>query len=86
MNQSDKGEIKLIELLTHQSGLTPWIPIYKCVDSSCLREYIDEETIDDYIWETRRIYEFIGMVKRVVELSEREYYIDEKIRILYSIC
>lgn len=43
MNQSDKGEIKLIELLTHQSGLTPWIPIYKCVDSSCLREYIDEE-------------------------------------------
>ncbi len=43
MNQSDKGEIKLIELLTHQSGFTPWIPIYKYVDSGYLREYIDEE-------------------------------------------
>ena len=32
MNQSDKGDIKLIELLTHQSGFTPWIPIYKYVE------------------------------------------------------
>ena len=43
MNQSDKGDIKLIELLTHQSGFTPWIPIYKNVESSYLRECIDEE-------------------------------------------
>ena len=43
MNQSDKGDIKLIELLTHQSGFTPWIPIYKYVESSYLRECIDEE-------------------------------------------
>ena len=43
MNQSDKGDIKLIELLTHQSGFTPWIPIYKYVESSHLRECIDEE-------------------------------------------
>ena len=50
MNQSDKGEIKLVDFLTHQSGLTPWIPIYKeCVGSSntpnmqYLRENIDEE-------------------------------------------
>lgn len=43
MNQSDKGDIKLIEFLTHQSGFTPWIPIYKSVDSKYLREYIDEE-------------------------------------------
>lgn len=43
MNQSDKGKIKLIEFLTHQSGLTPWIPIYKSLDSKCVRECIDEE-------------------------------------------
>mgnify|MGYP003307505637 FL=1 len=43
MNQSDKGDIKLIELLTHQSGFTTWIPIYKYVESSYLRECIDEE-------------------------------------------
>ena len=49
LNQSDKGEIKLIEFLTHQSGMTPWIPIYKMLcdgknpDMNYFREYIDEE-------------------------------------------
>jgi CubicO group peptidase (beta-lactamase class C family) len=49
MNQSDKGEIKLVEFLTHQSGMTPWIPIYKMTckdnrpDMQYFREYIDEE-------------------------------------------
>ncbi len=49
MNQSDKGDIKLIEFLTHQAGFTPWIPIYKmtCKDNvpdiQYFREYIDEE-------------------------------------------
>ena len=48
LNQSDKGEIKLIEFLTHQSGMTPWIPIYKMTcdgnvpDMNYFREYIDE--------------------------------------------
>ena len=48
LNQSDKGEIKLIEFLTHQSGMTPWIPIYKMTcdgnkpDVNYFREYIDE--------------------------------------------
>ena len=49
MNQSDKGNIKLIEFLTHQSGLTSWMPIYKSVckdnapDMNYFRENIDEE-------------------------------------------
>ncbi len=49
MNQSDKGNIKLIEFLTHQSGFTPWIPIYKITcsregdDVNYFRENIDEE-------------------------------------------
>ena len=49
LNQSDKGEIKLIEFLTHQSGMVAWIPIYKMTcngnvpDMQYFREYIDEE-------------------------------------------
>lgn len=49
LNQSDKGDIKLIEFLTHQSGMTPWIPIYKMTckdkrpDMQYFRESIDEE-------------------------------------------
>ena len=49
LNQSDKGDIKLIEFLAHQSGMTPWIPIYKMTckdnlpDMQYFREYIDEE-------------------------------------------
>ena len=50
MNQSDKGNIKLIEILTHQSGMTSWIPIYKIYmtesntpDMQYFRENIDEE-------------------------------------------
>ena len=49
LNQSDKGDIQLIEFLTHQSGMTPWIPIYKktCRDNTpdmqYFRENIDEE-------------------------------------------
>jgi hypothetical protein len=49
LNQSDKGNIKLIEFLTHQSGMVAWIPIYKMTckdnrpDMQYFREYIDEE-------------------------------------------
>ena len=49
LNQSDKGNIKLVEFLTHQSGMTPWIPIYKMTckdnvpDMQYFREDIDEE-------------------------------------------
>ena len=48
MNQSDKGNIRLIEFLTHQSGLTSWIPIYKMTcegnvpNMNYFRENIDE--------------------------------------------
>lgn len=49
LNQSDKGDIKLIEFLTHQSGMLPWIPIYKmtCKDNApdmdFFREAMDEK-------------------------------------------
>jgi CubicO group peptidase (beta-lactamase class C family) len=82
MNQSDKGNIKLIEFLTHQSGMVPWIPIYKttCKDNSpdmtYFREYIDEEhTVrvannlyisDDY---KKNIYDTIMKS----ELKEKKY-------------
>ena len=49
LNQSDKGDIRLIEFLTHQSGMTSWIPIYKMTldekgnpDMELFRKSIDE--------------------------------------------
>ncbi len=82
MKQSDKGEIKLIEFLTHQSGMIPWIPIYKtiCKDNSpdmeCFREFIDEEhTVrvaeNLYISESFRNEIYDTIMKS--ELKEKKY-------------
>lgn len=76
MNQSDKGNIKLIEFLTHQSGFTPWIPIYKTVGSKDFREHIDEEhTIrvarNLYISEDFKYRIFDTIMKS--ELKEKKY-------------
>lgn len=49
LKSSDKADIKLIEFLTHQSGMLSWIPIYKMTcrenkpDMNYFRENIDEE-------------------------------------------
>ncbi len=49
LNQSDKADIKLIEILTHQSGMLPWIPIYKTLcennapNMEFFRESMDEK-------------------------------------------
>ena len=82
LNQSDKGEIKLIEFLTHQSGMTPWIPIYKMTcdgnepDMNYFREYIDENhTVrvarNLYISEDFR-YEIYDTIMKS-ELKEKKY-------------
>ena len=76
MNQSDKGEIRLIEFLTHQSGLTPWIPIYKSLDTKSVRECIDEEhTVrvaeNMYISENFKYQIFDTIMKS--ELKEKKY-------------
>ena len=82
MNQSDKGEIKLIEFLTHQSGMTPWIPIYKMTcdgnipDMNLFRENIDEEhTVrvarNLYLSEDFR-YEIYDTIMKS-ELKEKKY-------------
>ena len=49
LKNTDKGDIKLIEIMTHQAGLTAWIPIYKNTikdgkpDSDFYRKNIDED-------------------------------------------
>ena len=49
LKNTDKGDIKLIEIMTHQAGLTAWIPIYKSTikdgkpDSDFYRKNIDED-------------------------------------------
>lgn len=49
LENTDKSNIKLIEILTHQAGLTAWIPIYKDMmkngkpDPLIFRKTIDED-------------------------------------------
>lgn len=82
LNQSDKGNIKLIEFLTHQSGMVPWIPIYKEIltedgpDMNIFRNYIDEEhTVrvakDLYISEDFRYKIYDSIIKS--KLKDKKY-------------
>ena len=49
LRNTDKGDIRLIEIMTHQTGFTGWIPIYKSLlkngkpDPDIFRRSIDEE-------------------------------------------
>ena len=49
LKNTDKADIKLIEIMTHQTGLTPWVPIYKSLmkgdrpDADLFRKNIDED-------------------------------------------
>ena len=49
LKNSDKGDLKLIEIMTHQAGLTAWLPIYKPLlkngtpDHDIFRRNIDED-------------------------------------------
>lgn len=49
LKNTDKGDVKLIEIMTHQAGLTAWIPIYKNTmkngkpDNDLYRKNIDED-------------------------------------------
>ena len=82
MNQSDKGEIKLIEFLTHQSGMASWIPIYKMTcknnrpDMQYFRESIDEEHT---LRVARNLYiseDFVNVIYDTImksELKEKKY-------------
>lgn len=49
LKNTDKGDIKVIEIMTHQAGLTAWIPLYKTMvdngkpNADIFRKYIDED-------------------------------------------
>ncbi|MGN0032212.1 MAG: glycoside hydrolase family 3 N-terminal domain-containing protein [Candidatus Limimorpha sp.] len=46
---TEKGDLRLIEIMTHQAGLVPWIPVYKVTmkdgkpNPDLYRSFIDEE-------------------------------------------
>ncbi len=51
LNTSDKGSIKIIDQLTHQAGLKPWIPFYTATlnaDFSFKKEYYDTAYSEKY--------------------------------------
>ncbi len=49
LRNTDKGDIKLIEIMTHQAGFTPWMPLYQSLmkngkpDPEIFRKNIDED-------------------------------------------
>ncbi len=49
LKNTDKGDIKLIEIMTHQAGFTSWVPIYQSLmengkpDPDFFRKNIDED-------------------------------------------
>lgn len=48
LKNTDKGDLKIIEIMTHQAGLTPWLPLYQFTlkdgnpDMNLYRTNIDE--------------------------------------------
>lgn len=82
LRKTDKADIKLIEIMTHQAGFTAWVPIYKSLlkndkpDSEVFRKSIDEDhTVrvakDMYISED---FDFTIFDKvQAVQLGDKKY-------------
>lgn len=82
LKNTDKADIRLIDIMTHQTGLTPWVPIYTtllkdgCPDPDVFRKNIDEDhTVrvakDMYISKDFR-FDIFETVK-VQEMGEKKY-------------
>lgn len=82
LRRTDKGDVKIIDIMTHQAGLTAWIPIYKNTmldgkpDAGFYRKEIDEDhTVrvaeGMYISEDFR-YDFFETVKES-PMTEKKY-------------
>lgn len=82
LRKTDKADIKLIEIMTHQAGFTAWVPIYKSLlkndkpDPEVFRKSIDEDhTVrvakDMYISED---FDFTIFDKvQAVQLGDKKY-------------
>lgn len=95
LKNTDKGDVKIIEIMTHQAGLTAWIPIYKMLLTDdgpapdVFRKYIDEDhTVrvakDMYISKDFRfdIYETVkesDMCEKKYKYSDMGFYFLPKI-------
>jgi len=86
LRKTDKGDVKIIEIMTHQAGLTAWIPVYKNTvvdgkpDANFYRQHIDEDhTVrvanGMYISEEFR-YELFDVVKESPTTEKKYKYSD----------
>jgi CubicO group peptidase (beta-lactamase class C family) len=82
LRNTDKGDIKLIEIMTHQAGFTSWVPIYQSLmvngkpDPDFFRKIIDEDhTVrvakDMYISKDFRFNVFETV--KATELGDKKY-------------
>lgn len=83
LKSTEQGEVRLIEIMTHQSGFAPWFPIFKCTlaedgkpDPGLYRQNIDEDhTVkvanDLFLSQTfeNEIFEFV----KNTEMGEKKY-------------
>lgn len=82
LKNTDKGDIKLIEIMTHQAGFTAWVPIYQTMmengkpDPDFFRKNIDEDhTVrvakDMYI--SKEIKFNVFETVKTTELGDKKY-------------
>jgi len=82
LENTDKGELTLLEIMTHQAGLTPWLPMYMQTlkdgrpDRNLYRQCIDENhtvrVADGLYLENDFDYQIFDSVK-VSRLGEKKY-------------
>lgn len=82
LKNTDKGDLKIIEIMTHQAGLLPWKPLYKmclkdgCPDVRLFRTQIDENhtvrVAKDLYLENDFDYQLFDSVA-VTKLNEKKY-------------
>lgn len=95
LRNTDKGDIKLIEIMTHQAGFIGWVPIYKSLlkdgkpDPEIFRRSIDEDhTVrvakdlyisKDFSFDINEVVKTAGMGAKRYKYSDLGFYMLPKI-------
>lgn len=95
LRNTDKGDIKIIEIMTHQAGFIGWVPIYKSLlkdgkpDPAIFRRSIDEDhTVrvaedlyisKDFSFDINEIVKTTGMGAKRYKYSDLGFYMLPKI-------
>lgn len=95
LKNTEKEDVKLIEIMTHQAGLTPWLPIYKTLlvdgvpNPELFRENIDEDHAvrvadgmyisKDFVFDLYEAVKESEMIEKKYKYSDLGFYFMPKI-------